>query len=272
MFQGKSFQKSNVQSPLIWKDVIIVEHASHSQYDALIDLSRNNAYLENGVICLASKGANFHGFKNRHWESPPGNIYLSAYFAPNQPIDNFGVGFMILAAVSVLDVLDSIPEIKNKAMIKWVNDVFIDNAKVCGFLAYTQSEGNKVTGVVIGIGLNVETTPEIEVTPFVPKVASLADYCNDKEFCNQEYVFTKLIKAIDKNYRTLIEGGYFQLIKSYRQRSLAIGREVDVCLDKPDSEIKVIANGLVTGIGDNLELHIKDFSQPITKGRLILKN
>ncbi|MCD6162649.1 MAG: biotin--[acetyl-CoA-carboxylase] ligase [candidate division Zixibacteria bacterium] len=272
LFRDKSFQESDINSQLLWKQMFIVESASRSQYDILIDLSQKNIRLEHGILCLAGRGQDFHGFRDRHWEAPAGNIYLSAYYSPCQPVENFGAGFMVLTAVSVIDTLDCIPEIQGKAMIKWVNDIFIDNSKICGVLAYTQAEGKKVAGVILGIGLNVKTTPEVKANPFVPKTASLVDFCPNREYCSRQYILGKLMESLDNNYRLLINGGYKTLLERYRQRSLAIGRKVDVCLDVPSPDIKIIANGRVTGIGDNLELYIEDFDRPVVRGRLILKN
>lgn len=272
LFQDKSFSETDIESQLLWEQMFIVESAPRSQYDILIDLSQNKNQLKHGILCLAGSGRNFHGFKDRPWQAPDGNIYLSAYCAPYQPIENFGAGFMVLTAVSVIDTLDCIPDIKDKAMIKWVNDIFIDNSKISGVLAYTQAEGDNIVGVVLGIGLNVETTPQIEANPFVPKASSLADYCDKKEYCSQRFVLRKLMESLDNNYRLLINGGYKTLLERYCQRSLVIGRNVDVCLDSPGPDIKIIANGKVTGIGDNLELYIEDFDRPVARGRLILKN
>jgi len=266
------YYKSSIELPLLWKYMFIVKSASYSQYDMLVNLCRDNIRLPHGVICVAGDGKNFHGFKNRPWVAPAGNIYLSAFFAPCQPVENFGIGFTILAAVSVLDAVDNIQGLQGRAGIKWVNDILIDNSKICGVLAHSQAEGNEITGAIIGIGLNVETTPQLEPTPFVPEAASLQDFVSDAADCRKEIVLEKLIQAIDRNYRLLVNGGYKTLLNWYRQRSLVTGREVDICSDTAGSDIKVIASGRVAGIGDNLELFLEGEDRPVSKGRLIIKN
>ena len=82
-----------------------------------------------------------------------------------------------------MDTIDTIPELSGKAGIKWVNDVLIDGAKVSGVLAYTQQEGDNVTAATLGIGLNLKTTPRIDPSPFVPRAASLTDFCPNREYC-----------------------------------------------------------------------------------------
>lgn len=272
LYDRHTIYKSVMKTPFLWQQMYIVDSASCSQYDILIELCRKNITLPHGAICLAGEGTNFHGFKDRPWSAPSGNIYLSVYLAPCQIVDHYGVGFTILAAVSVIEAIDSIPGLKDRANIKWVNDVLIDGAKISGVLAYTQAEDKTVTGAVLGIGLNVETTPQLEPTPFVPEAASLRGFASEPKQCNQRLVLERLIQALDKNYRILISGGYKELLDRYSRRSLVIGRRVDIYDDKPGAVLEVIASGQVSKLGENIELFLEGINRPFSKGRLILKN
>jgi len=272
LFAGSPIFKSSVDTANLWRYLSIVKASRFSQYDIVNKLCRENIKLPHGLLCLAGEGQNFHGFRNRHWASPPGNIYLTAYFAPKRPIDHFGVGFVILAAISVVDAIDEIPGLSNRAGIKWVNDILIDGAKVSGVLAFTQQEGDDVTSAALGIGINVKATPSIDPTPFVPKAASLLDFSDDSGKCNTRFIFDKLIDALSRNYEILVNEGYRELLDRYRERSLIIGHEVEICSDKSTEDIELLAGGIVSGIGDNLELYLQGRDQPITRGRLILKS
>ncbi|MCP4580597.1 MAG: biotin--[acetyl-CoA-carboxylase] ligase [candidate division Zixibacteria bacterium] len=272
LFSDSPIYRSSVDSITLWQYLSIAEISQFSQYDKVNDLCRRNVKIPHGLLCLAGQGNNFHGFRNRHWESPPGNIYLTAYFAPDQPIDHFGIGFVILAAISVVDAIDALPGLANRAGIKWVNDILIDGAKVSGVLAFTQQEGDNVTSASLGIGINVKTTPIVDPTPFVPKAASLSDFRGDSEKCESRFIFEKLINALNDNYEILVSKGYRELLDRYRERSLIIGHEVEICSDKSSGDIELLAEGIVSGIGDNLELHLQGRSKPITRGRLILKS
>jgi BirA family biotin operon repressor/biotin-[acetyl-CoA-carboxylase] ligase len=185
-------------------------------------------------------------------------------------MEHFGVGFTILAAVSVVDAIDGLPGLERRAGIKWVNDILIEGAKVSGVLAYTQTMKDVVSSAVLGIGLNVETTPSVDPTPYVPRVAALRDFAPDKSTCTQGAVLEKLVHALDRNYRSYLDGGYKALIDRYRERSLVTGREVTVRSDDPSTEPEVIAAGRVSGLGENLELLIEGIEEPVSRGRLIL--
>lgn len=271
IFGNSDLFAGNISSGDGWNYLLIAKTAAESQYDILIELSRKNVALPHGTLCLAGEGRKFHGFKGRHWDSPEGNLYLSAYFAPQKKIEHYGPGFMVLAAVSVIDAVDAIPELSRRARIKWVNDIFIDDAKVCGVLAHTAAESEKVTNAVIGIGLNVETEPLTEPTIFVPGAAALNEFASGQNFYTRGLLFDLLKKTIYKNYLTLIDGDFYKLLNRYRECSNIIGRDVIIYNDSQDDIPAKIGEGRVISIGNNLELFIEGFEKPVKRGRLALK-
>lgn len=269
-FRGKTIYKNNSEGNSVWKNLFIVKHAHESQFDLLIKLLREKKKLPDGLALLAGSGDKFHGFRNRAWQSLEGNIHLSAYFSPNKVMQNPSAGFLILAAVSVVQTIDLIPSLKNRAGIKWVNDVLIDGFKVSGVLSHTQSQSNILTSGVIGIGLNVEKTPEVIRDSFVPQVASLRNFVSDSKVFNQKVVLKNLLEILSKNYQKLLNGNYSQLLGFYRKRSVIIGKEVEIYSDPIEGEREKTHSGKVIEIGENLELFLEEQSKPVTKGRLVL--
>lgn len=270
LFGGRFVFTSPLEFDGVWDQLFVVQSAPQSQYDLLIELNRGGETLPDGVLCVAGEGNSFHGFKNRTWMASPGNLHVSVNLTPAQPMRHFGAAFMILAAVSVVDAIDSVPGLENQAGIKWVNDILINDAKICGVLAYTQTKGDAVTSAVLGIGLNVETTPSVAPTPSVPKVGSLSDVVSDRQTCNLAKLLDALMMSLDRNYRSLISGNYEALLSCYRERSVVIGRDVDVLSDDP-VEPQVLARGRVKTLGKDLELILEGTERPISKGRLVLK-
>jgi BirA family biotin operon repressor/biotin-[acetyl-CoA-carboxylase] ligase len=196
---------------------------------------------------------------------------VTALFSPNKKLASYGPGFMALSVVSVIETIDSVEGMSGRASIKWVNDILVGNAKVGGVIAYTQAIGSDITGAVLGIGLNVEAAPEIELSEFVPDVACLCDYVGDIQLCNLRIVLEALMYRLAENYRSLEDGNYSKLLAKYRERCAVIGREVAVCEERGEPLPDIVASGRVVGIGENLELLIEDVAEPITNGRLILK-
>ncbi len=251
--------------------LLITAKATRSQYDAAVELCKENSPIPDCTLCLAGSGEHFHGQQDRPWSSPDGNIYLTVIFAPNRKIDHFCPGFVMLPAIAVTEAADSIPGLEGRSSIKWVNDIVIDNANIAGVLTYIQAMGDNVTCAVLGIGLNVDTLPNVEPTPFVPDVACLADFVDNIWLCNRKTALDGLIRSLGSNYKLLESGEYDQLLCKYRRRSAVIGKYVTICKDDAQSDSEVITEGTVQNIGYDLELLIEGREQPVTQGRLILK-
>jgi BirA family biotin operon repressor/biotin-[acetyl-CoA-carboxylase] ligase len=253
-----------------WTYAFVVKHARSSHFDHLVEISQKDITLPDGTLCLAGSGDKFHGQRIRPWAALEGNIHLALYLSPQRVIEHFHSGFPILAAVSLIDALDAITPLKQRAKIKWVNDILIDGAKIAGFLVHTQSKEKTVLSAILGIGLNVERTPKIKADPFVPKVSSLRDFVQEDSVVNQEKVLAQLLHSLDKNYELLLDGRYDTLLNRYRERSSVIGHSVRVLSDSPGKKSNEIATGIVNAIGHNLELIIEGHPEPVASGRLIL--
>jgi len=253
-----------------WRCLFAVEHAPASQYDVLVDLCRNDIALPDGLLCCAGSGELLHGQHGRHWAALPGNIHLTAHFAPNRHASKIGIGFSLLAAVSMIETIDDIDGMRGRAGIKWVNDIVIGDAKVAGYITHTTNVGGIVTAAVIGIGLNVEATPSIVPDRFIRRAASLSDFTAGDTVRREGDVFSVLLDALARNYGLLRMGRLSTLLDSYRARSIVVGREVEILPDSPHRRGDDPVRGVVTAIGDNLELYLDGRSEPITRGRLAL--
>jgi biotin-[acetyl-CoA-carboxylase] ligase BirA-like protein len=252
-----------------WRCLVLARHVPQSQYDRMIGLARDGTRMPDRTLCLAGAGDGFHGFKGRPWSAEAGNLHLTVHLTPQRPVEHFQVAFTVLAALSVVDALDRIPELRDRVRIKWVNDVLVDDAKVAGLLAYTLTQGATVSTAVLGIGINVETVPDVPRSPFVPAVGSLKQLAPGATRVSQGQVFKTLMEALDSNYRILLDQGYEPLVARYRDRSSIEGAHVAICSDESDGEPEVLRRGRVTALGAGLELYLDDGGEPVTRGRLM---
>ena len=76
------------------------------------------------------------------------------------------VGYTICKVLNTLFVLDS------PMLIKWPNDILYNNSKLAGLLIETKKMSNGMHRVVIGMGLNVNMSPD-ESTPISQSWTSL---------------------------------------------------------------------------------------------------
>jgi biotin-[acetyl-CoA-carboxylase] ligase BirA-like protein len=270
-FHAESLAVCTLDRGPLWHYLFIAETAVESQYDLLVRLAQSRTRVPHGLLCLAGAGSRMHGFRGRPWSSVTGNLHLSAFLAPHQAVERIGAGFLVLAAVSVVEALDTIAGLERQAALKWVNDILVRGKKVSGVLAHTQSQGGFVTGAILGIGLNVEVTPEVERDAFVPGAACLRDFVPEPRACNLGLAFERLTRVLERNYRLLEANGFRQLLDAYRSRSLVLNREVMIHADACEAPVTEPVTGTVMAIGDNLELYLAGRVDPVVRGRLILR-
>ena len=267
-FSSRKVYKYELRNEKYWNYLFLVKDANKSQFDLLVELNSHNQ-LPDRIVCVAEQGSGFHGFRNRTWDAQSGNLHLSLFFIPQSGFKNIHAGLLIASAASIIETIDSIPGLYGMASAKWVNDILINNSKVAGVITQTSSIGNKITGAMIGIGLNVVTNPVIEKDEFTPRASCLKNY-TDSSQCNLEFVFNGLLPNLTKNIMMLSVEEYPNLLKTYCDRSAVIGKTVSVYSDPTDGNSEKIITGKVISINENLELIFEDNTDQIRSGRLVL--
>jgi BirA family biotin operon repressor/biotin-[acetyl-CoA-carboxylase] ligase len=109
---------------------------------------------------VASSQSAGRGQHQRHWVSPPGNLYCSVILRPEtSPAESAELSFV--SALAASDVLSELlPE--SDVRLKWPNDVLISGKKIAGLLleAGPAEPNGLVPWIVIGLGLNISSYPE----------------------------------------------------------------------------------------------------------------
>lgn len=269
LFINKFLYQAEISGFEPWEYLFICKESEKSQFDVLVEFSKQNFKEPGKLLCIAGSGRNFHGFRNRNWESLAGNLHLSVYIRPDREIRNFHSGILAASAVALVQAIDSFPELKGNAKIKWINDILIDGAKVSGIITRAQTQGNVVTGTVIGIGMNIFANPCIKSDSIIPKATCLSEFVR-KEKISLNKVFILVTKQLNLQYENLVIDLFENVLNFYTSRSLIVGEKVRVLSDPVSGKPEEIYEGTVERIGLNLELYFKDKLQPVTKGRLII--
>ena len=108
-----------------------------------------------GFWLRAEKQIGGVGRLGRKWESPVGNLYCST-FVDIRAGDPAPSSLSFVAGLAVYETIRSVLP-GAEMMLKWPNDVLVSQAKICGILL--ERVKNQV---VVGIGVNVAVTPEVE--------------------------------------------------------------------------------------------------------------
>ncbi|MDR3652538.1 MAG: biotin--[acetyl-CoA-carboxylase] ligase [Paludibacter sp.] len=97
------------------------------------------------------------------WESEAGmNLLFSVVLYPQRiPIDN---QFLLSQLVS-LGIKETLDEYADNIAVKWPNDIYWNDKKLCGILIENSLQGDKIKTSIVGIGLNVNQKKFISDAP-----------------------------------------------------------------------------------------------------------
>lgn len=159
------------------------------------------------------------GQRGNHWHSAPGqNLTFSIVLHPSfMPADR---QFHLTQALSLamVDFL-SIFNIQSSISIKWPNDIYVSDRKICGTLVSTCLVGNTIASAVCGIGLNVN---QREFPDWVPNPTSL-NLLTGKHY-DLEPLLQQLLVCIETRYNDIKAGA--DLGQEYLDRLLNFGAPV----------------------------------------------
>jgi BirA family biotin operon repressor/biotin-[acetyl-CoA-carboxylase] ligase len=125
------------------------------------------------------------------------------------------------AAVSVCEVFEKLGV--DNPQIKWVNDIFVNNKKVCGILTegiLSTSQKGKINPAIIGIGINLQE----DKNGFPEELSKIATSANIK-FELREQIINQLLLEI---LQDLKNENHFSVMSEYKNRSNLIGKTVNV--------------------------------------------
>jgi BirA family biotin operon repressor/biotin-[acetyl-CoA-carboxylase] ligase len=128
-----------------------------STNDEAMRLLRDGA--RDGTAVRADRQTGGKGRMGRSWDSPPGNLYLSVIARVELPAGLAG-RIAVTCGRMVAGILASMTELPVRT--KWPNDLYLEGKKLGGILVETRlAPGGVVDGVVVGLGLNVGSHPDV---------------------------------------------------------------------------------------------------------------
>lgn len=125
-----------------------------STMDIARDQARKNC--PDLTVVIAGRQTQGRGRLKRRWLSDDGGLYFTMVLRPPIPVQwSFRVNF--LASLTLARVIREMLQID--AMVKWPNDILVDDRKISGMLSELEAEADRVFFISIGIGINVNNDP-----------------------------------------------------------------------------------------------------------------
>lgn len=144
---------------MIWLD----ETPSTNSYLSSLITSAETPLPDLTAVAARKQSAG-RGQRGNFWEAEPGrNLTLSVVHYPPEtlrPIEQFSI-----SEATALAVTDTLADFGIEAMVKWPNDIYVGDRKICGILIEHSLLGLTIRHSVLGIGLNVNQTLFISDAP-----------------------------------------------------------------------------------------------------------
>lgn len=173
-----------------------------------------------GVVVIAETQIGGKGRLGRKWVSPKrSGIYMSLILRPDVETDAVPT-ITLIAALSVAKALNNIDGID--ARIKWPNDIMIGSKKVCGILTEMKAQPDRVDFIVLGMGINVNTS-----RGRLPDSATSIKNVTGKE-CDRGAIVRRVLEEFEKDYKEFQKGRFAALRKECKKLSLILGKKVEI--------------------------------------------
>ncbi len=139
------------------------------------------------------------GQQGNFWESEDGkNLTFSVVLRPTfLPISQQ----YLMSKITCLALVDELKLHCQNVKVKWPNDIYVDDKKICGVLIENQLQGMSYGVAVIGVGLNVNQSTFVSDAP---NPVSLLQITN-KVF-NLEQLLEQYLKRLSAYYQKLKDG------------------------------------------------------------------
>lgn len=212
--------------------------------------------LPSGTVLAAREQTAGRGQRGNTWFTEPGkNLTFSIVLKFGEgALDPLPVSdskwFNYLIATSVVDFLQSYAI---WCKVKWPNDVYVGNNKICGILIENVLSGNQLAATVIGVGININQRE----FPQLAHATSLLRLVGGEH--NLEQCLDQLLSGFERRLPDVFDpqdhGGLFHAYTSHLFNLDCNARYHDLLTDREYT-------GIIQGVAPDGRLMIKDLEAP----------
>ena len=191
----------------------------HNNVDSTNDeAKRRISELDNLSVVSALSQTKGRGQRGNSWQSEEGkNILMSIVLKHDseavQAYDQF-----VISQIASLAVVDLLGAYEVEAKIKWPNDIYVGEKKICGILIEHSVCGKWLSSSIIGIGLNInQRNFDVNLPNPTSLALCLGDESADFDIRKMQEEFMHIfIDYLDRFCH--ITGGYNRLGKLYHSQ------------------------------------------------------
>ncbi|MBZ9613860.1 bifunctional biotin--[acetyl-CoA-carboxylase] ligase/biotin operon repressor BirA [Rheinheimera maricola] len=211
---------------------ILVQHITDSTNSQLMQKVLDGLVSQLGYTIVAEAQTAGRGRRGRNWYSPfAASLYFSMYWRLDQGIQA-AMGLSLVVAIAIARLLKQ--QYQLEAKVKWPNDIYVDNKKLCGILVELAGQAHAGCDVIVGIGMNIRL-PQQALNNIDQQYIDLADASG---------------QVIDRNLLVaLLQQQLISLLAEFSENGFAgFVNEFDQYNQYRNKAIKLIGNSEVAGI------------------------
>jgi BirA family biotin operon repressor/biotin-[acetyl-CoA-carboxylase] ligase len=174
-----------------------------------------------GAVVLADFQSAGRGRRRRRWISPPGSgLLFSLIVRPERsPVDTLAM--TLTFSLAIADALSE--RLGQELGVKWPNDVVSPKGKICGILSESSSRAGRLSFVVVGVGVNVNTAPD----ELPADIAAASCYSLTGTTHDRQRLLARLLGELERTYQSFLGAGFTPFVGRYKERLSVINRTVE---------------------------------------------
>lgn len=174
-----------------------------------------------GTTVISEVQTQGRGRMGRSFYSPVGmGVYMSVILRPKLSVEH-SLLITSCAAVAVAEAIEKVAGLDCK--IKWVNDIYTGEKKLCGILteASVNIEQGGLDYAIVGIGLNIQNTT------FPKNISDIATsiYLETGKNFSRSLIVAEILNSLEAHLDKITDKDF---IEEYRRRSNLIGKRIEI--------------------------------------------
>lgn len=186
------------------------------------ELKKIRQKAQDGTVLLAETQDSGRGRVARRWFSPLGGIWMSLLLKPT-----WSKSHQILPLAFGAALTKAIRDTTGiSTCLKWPNDVTVQSRKVAGILSEAIYEGDKLSSLIVGVGVNANVR-----TTMLPKELAGTTTSLSQELSidvDRNLLTLRILEEMDNTYRVFEAGKGIELLNDVRQVCSTIGKKVEI--------------------------------------------
>ena len=195
-------------------------------------LDSTNTYAKQNLDMLEDKSvisADFqtagYGRFTRSWvDLGTENIYMTFVLKPSEIFLQMHANLTQYLSVCLCKLLE---DMGLSPAIKWPNDVLLNDKKVCGILAEATFRGAKLKGIALGIGVNLNSSPQS--LGLIDRPATSLNLELGRDIDKDEFL-QKLVDKFFSEYDELLDKGFVHMQDYYESHASFLHQNIKVAV------------------------------------------